>query len=55
MTDLKPKDRMKIPRQAMPHQEADVRRSNFDDFVAKLKNIYECQIFEDKIEQLDLK
>jgi glutamate synthase (NADPH/NADH) small chain len=36
MADLKPKDRMKIPRQAMPHQEAAERRANFDEVATGL-------------------
>jgi glutamate synthase (NADPH/NADH) small chain len=31
MADLKPKDRIKIPRQKMPHQDPSVRRTNFDE------------------------
>jgi glutamate synthase (NADPH/NADH) small chain len=31
MADLKPKDRMKIPRQGMPLQEPEERRTNFDE------------------------
>jgi glutamate synthase (NADPH/NADH) small chain len=36
MADLKPKDRIKIPRQAMPHQEAGVRRANFNEVATGL-------------------
>jgi glutamate synthase (NADPH/NADH) small chain len=31
MADLKPKDRMKIPRQSMPQQKPEERRTNFDE------------------------
>ena len=36
MADLKPKDRMKIPRQGMPHQEPLKRRTNFDEVATGL-------------------
>ena len=36
MADLKPKDRMKIPRQPMPHQPAEVRRTNFNEVATGL-------------------
>jgi glutamate synthase (NADPH/NADH) small chain len=36
MADLKPKDRMKIPRQEMPHQSAAARRRNFDEVATGL-------------------
>lgn len=36
MTELKPKDRMKIPRQKMPHQSPAERRTNFDEVATGL-------------------
>ena len=36
MADLKPKDRMKIPRQAMPHQDPVTRAANFDEVATGL-------------------
>lgn len=36
MADLKPKDRMKIPRQEMPHQSAEARRANFNEVATGL-------------------
>jgi len=36
MAELKPKDRMKIPRQAMPHQSAEARRTNFNEVATGL-------------------
>ena len=36
MADLKPKDRMKIPRQDMPHQDPVTRAANFDEVATGL-------------------
>ncbi len=36
MAELKPKDRMKIPRQTMPHQSAEERRANFNEVATGL-------------------
>jgi len=36
MADLKPKDRMKIPRQGMPHQTPEDRRTNFNEVATGL-------------------